>query len=87
MRFYRCSKCGTARNTPEHKLLQHYGLRICHFCRAPRFGRTCDKELSGLLHIRELVNAITGVNPAAAARVRQFAKDMEKMIDQKINGG
>jgi len=67
--------------------LQHYGLRICHFCRAPRFGRTCDKELSGLLHIRELVNAITGVNPAAGARVRQFAEDMEKIIDQKINGG
>ncbi|HEX3001751.1 MAG TPA: DUF166 family protein, partial [Methanoregula sp.] len=21
--------------------LQHYGLRICHFCRAPRLGRTC----------------------------------------------
>ncbi|MFZ1128368.1 DUF166 family protein [Methanoregula sp.] len=67
--------------------LQHYGLRICHFCRAPRFGRTCDKELSGLLHIRELVNAINGVNPAAGARVRQFAEDMEKIIDRKINGG
>jgi hypothetical protein len=23
--------------------LQHYCLRICHFCRAPRFGKTCDK--------------------------------------------
>lgn len=67
--------------------LQHYGLRIRHFCRAPRFGRTCDKELSGLLHIRELVNAINGVNPAAGARVRQFAEDMEKIIDRKINGG
>jgi hypothetical protein len=70
--------------SPEQ--LRHYGLRICHFCRAPRFGRTCDKELSGLLHVRELVRAINGVSPAAAERVRQVADDMEKMIDQKITG-
>jgi hypothetical protein len=57
--------------------LRHYGLRICHFCRAPRFGKTCDKEQSGLLHVRELVRAIKGVSPVAAERVRQFADDME----------
>jgi hypothetical protein len=71
--------------SPEQ--LRHYSLRICHFCRAPRFGKTCDKELSGLLHIRELIWAINGVSPAAAARVRQFTDDMEKIIDQKITGG
>jgi hypothetical protein len=71
--------------TPEQ--LRHYGLRICHFCRAPRFGKTCDKEISGLLHIRELVRAITSVSPSAGARVQQFAEDMEKIIDQKITGG
>jgi hypothetical protein len=67
--------------------LQHYGLRICHFCRAPRFGKTCDKELSGLLHIRELVGAIKGVSPSAGVRVQQFAENIEKMIDQKITRG
>ena len=36
----------------------------------PRFGKTCDKELSGLLHIRELVKAINGVSPAASERVK-----------------
>lgn len=66
--------------------LRHYGLRICHFCRAPRFGKTCDKEISGLLHIQELVRAITGVSPSAGARVQQFTEDMEKIIDQKITG-
>jgi len=71
--------------SPEQ--LQHYGLRICHFCRAPRFGKTCDKELSGLLHIRELVRSVNNVSPAAAARVRQFTDEMEKIIDQKITGG
>jgi hypothetical protein len=71
--------------SPE--LLRHYGLRICHFCRAPRFGKTCDKELSGLLHVRELVKAVNEVSPPAGARVRQFTDDMEKIIDQKITGG
>jgi hypothetical protein len=75
---------GTQLN-PEQ--LQHYGLRICHFCRAPRFGKTCDKELSGLLHIRDLVKAIKDVSPAAGARVKTFSDEMEKMIDQKITGG
>ena len=68
--------------SPEQ--LQHYGLRICHFCRAPRFGKTCDKELSGLLHIRELVHAISAISPAASGRVTQFADEMEKIIDQKL---
>jgi hypothetical protein len=71
--------------SPEQ--LQHYGLRICHFCRAPRFGKTCDKEISGLLHIRDLVKAINNVSPTVGARVRQFNEDMEKIIDQKITGG
>jgi len=71
--------------SPEQ--LQHYGLRICHFCRAPRFGKTCDKELSGLLHVRELVCAINAVSPVAGERVRQFTDDIQKIIDQKITRG
>ncbi|MFA5268938.1 MAG: DUF166 family protein [Methanoregula sp.] len=71
--------------SPEQ--LQHYGLRICHFCRAPRFGKTCDKEIAGLIHARELVHAISAVSPAVAARVKPFTDEMEKIIDQKITGG
>jgi hypothetical protein len=67
--------------------LRHYGLRICHFCRAPRFGKTCDKELSGLLHIRDLVKAVNAVSPEAGAQVKTFSDEMEKIIDQKITGG
>jgi len=66
--------------------LQHYGLRICHFCRAPRFGRTCDKEIAGLLHARELVRAVSAVSPEVGARVRSFSDDMEKIFDEKIKG-
>ncbi|HEX3000885.1 MAG TPA: DUF166 family protein, partial [Methanoregula sp.] len=69
--------------SPEQ--LRHYGLRICHFCRAPRLGRTCDKEVSGLLHIRHLVRAVNEVSPATGARVKEFADEMEKAIDQKMN--
>jgi len=71
--------------SPEQ--LQHYGLRICHFCRAPRFGKTCDKEIAGLLHARELVHAICAVSPVAGARVKAFSDEMEKIIDEKMYRG
>jgi len=74
--------CGT-QLSPEQ--LRHYGLRICHFCRAPRFGKTCDKEVSGLLHIRELVYSVSAVSPAAGELVLQFTEEIEKILDQKIN--
>lgn len=38
--------------------LRHFGLRICHHCRAPRLGRTCDKETAGLIHVCELLRAL-----------------------------
>jgi hypothetical protein len=95
VRVIRGSPCGStvAASAELHgtqlsqEQLQHYGLRICHFCRAPRFGKTCDKELSGLLHIRELMRAFNCVSPAAGARVKSFTDEMEKIIDQKISGG
>jgi len=65
--------------------LRHYGLRICHFCRAPRFGKTCDKELSGLLHVRELVTAITAAAPNAGAALASFTREIESEIDTKTN--
>jgi hypothetical protein len=62
--------------SPEQ--LRHYGLRICHFCRAPRFGKTCDKSRAGVLHICELVNAIRTVSPATYERVRDFTDELER---------
>jgi len=64
------------RLSPEQ--LQHFGLRICHFCRAPRLGRTCDKEAAGILHIHELVGTINTTSPVAGARVKSFIDTMEK---------
>ena len=71
--------------SPEQ--LRHYGLRICHFCRAPRLGKTCDKEVSGLLHIRELVNAARAVAPGAVVHLKPFMEEVETIIDQKMTRG
>jgi hypothetical protein len=95
VRVLRGSPCGStvAASAELHgtqlspDLLQHYGLRICHFCRAPRFGKTCDKEIAGLLHVRELLRSVNATSPAAGAPLKQFSDDMEKIIDQKITGG
>jgi hypothetical protein len=92
IRVIRGSPCGStvaaSAELPGTKLspeqLQHYGLRICHFCRAPRLGKTCDKEVAGLLHIRDLVKAINEVSPEAGARVKPFTDEMEKIIDHKL---
>ncbi len=39
--------------------LQYFGLRICHHCVAPRFGRTCNKELSGILHVLQFLGSLS----------------------------
>ena len=42
----------------ETKNLQDFALSICHECRAPRFGHTCDKEVSGMIHILAFAQAL-----------------------------
>lgn len=39
--------------TPEN--LRDFALSVCHECRAPRFGHTCDKEVAGIIHILSLM--------------------------------
>jgi hypothetical protein len=43
--------------------MYRFALSICHNCRAPRFGRTCDKEKAGIIHLEELLAAMKGINP------------------------
>ena len=40
--------------------LQNFALSVCHECRAPRFGKTCDKEVAGIIHLVSLFNGISG---------------------------
>jgi len=43
----------------NEKSLQDFALTVCHECRAPRFGHTCDKEVAGINHLVSLLNAIS----------------------------
>ncbi|KUG20764.1 hypothetical protein ASZ90_009490 [hydrocarbon metagenome] len=86
----RGSPCGSTRAAAEvigepiaPETLRHFGLRICHFCRAPRFGRTCDKELSGLLHIRELVRAVLQSPEPVRERISEFAAEIEALCEER----
>ncbi|MDD1730082.1 MAG: hypothetical protein LUQ50_13555 [Methanospirillum sp.] len=47
----------------DQEALNQFALSICHNCRAPRFGRTCDKEKAGFIHLEELVSSMKGINP------------------------
>jgi hypothetical protein len=68
--------------------LQHFGLRICHHCVAPRFGKTCDKEVSGALHVRQLLQSIPEES-VAAARLETLSDEMDRILEQhrKKQGG
>lgn len=61
--------------------LRHFGLRICHHCRAPRLGRTCDKETAGLLHIVELLRALPA--DAVDAETVAFGADCDRLYDER----
>jgi hypothetical protein len=60
--------------------LRHFGLRICHHCVAPRFGKTCDKEVSGALHVQQLLHSIPN-EAVAAAGLEQFRDEMDHILE------
>lgn len=64
--------------------IRHFGLRVCHFCRAPRFGKACDMELTALIHVRELIRAIDAASPAAGERIREIADEMDSVLQEKM---
>ncbi|MCA1917003.1 DUF166 family protein [Methanospirillum hungatei] len=47
----------------DHETLNRFAISIGHNCRAPRFGKTCDKEKAGIIHLEALLAAIKSVNP------------------------
>jgi hypothetical protein len=63
----RSSLCGSSEAGAEFLLakefktenLQDFALNVCHECRAPRFGHTCDKEVAGINHLVSLLNSIS----------------------------
>jgi hypothetical protein len=69
--------------TPE--TLRYFGIRICHYCRAPRFGKTCDKEVAGLLQMRELLEAIRRSNTDSWNQLQAFVDEVEGLYKQKLS--
>ncbi|MGD9938079.1 MAG: DUF166 family protein [Methanoregulaceae archaeon] len=64
--------------------LRRFGLRIEHHCRAPRLGRTCDKETAALVHVRELLRALP---PGAIdAETAAFCAECERLYDERTGG-
>ena len=61
--------------------LRHFGLRICHHCRAPRLGRTCDKETAGLIHVRELLRALPP--DVVDAETAAFGAECDRIYDRR----
>ena len=88
MEIIREAPCGSTRGAASDctgmplciGTLQHFGLRICHHCVAPRFGRTCDKEVSGALHIRQLLQSISE-EAASAARLETFRNEVDRILE------
>lgn len=61
--------------------LRHFGLRICHHCRAPRLGRTCDKETAGLIHVRELLRALPA--DTVDAELTAFGAEIDRLCNER----
>ena len=89
MKIIRGAPCGSTREAVADctgmplctGTLQHFGLRICHHCVAPKFGKTCDKEVSGALHVRQLLHSIPE-EAVAAARLETFRDEMDRILEQ-----
>ncbi|MHA1698382.1 MAG: DUF166 family protein [Promethearchaeota archaeon] len=70
----------------DKKNIQEFALSICHECRAPRFGHTCDKEISGLIHVLSLVNAIPkSINGCLKPETRRFLDDLRSEYQKRIS--
>jgi len=67
LKVKRSSLCGSSEAGSKFLLkrplnegnLKDFALYVCHECRAPRFGHTCDKEVAGIIHLVSLFNSFS----------------------------
>jgi hypothetical protein len=86
----RSSPCGSSRAGAEFfknkKLdiqnLQDLALHVCHECRAPRFGHTCDKEVSGIIHILSFTSNFEIDN---SPELKSFIDELKKVYQARVN--
>ncbi len=66
------------------KNLQDFTLRVCHECRAPRFGHTCDKEVSGIIHILSFINSINSEYESYVDEdLKEFIESIKKEYENR----
>ncbi|WXG42232.1 MAG: DUF166 family protein [Candidatus Freyarchaeum deiterrae] len=59
-------------------VLQEFALNVCYECRAPRFGKTCDKELSGIIHLKALVSSLEKAGATLDPSISEFIDNLER---------
>jgi hypothetical protein len=86
------SPCGSTRGAAADligvplsiEMLRFFALRVCHYCRAPRFGRTCDKEFSGILHVRQLIDSVKESSRSSWNLISDYSHEIQNMYDEKV---
>lgn len=90
----RSSPCGSSQagaNFFKNKALsvqnlQDLALNVCHECRAPRFGHTCDKEISGIIHILSFLGNIEGKEDLKlSSELNIFIEKIKKEYEQRTH--
>lgn len=92
VRIIRSSPCGSShagarfiKGKPiETPILQEFAINVCHECRAPRFGRTCDKELSGLIHLRALLTSVAENPQFKGDSISNFISMTEQEYNKRL---
>ncbi|NHI91065.1 MAG: hypothetical protein EAX96_01095 [Candidatus Lokiarchaeota archaeon] len=88
----RSSPCGSSKVGPDYikgkpisvKTFQDFAIHVCHECRAPRFGQTCDKELSGIIHIRSMVKSIEESYTIENEEVLSFIDNINQEYNNRL---
>jgi len=88
----RCSPCGSSAAgadfikdkeiTPE--ILQDFAIHVCYECRAPRFGKTCDKEIAGIIHLRAFLSIISDANTFSDEEIHAFMRNIEVEYNERL---
>ncbi|MFO8018418.1 MAG: DUF166 family protein [Promethearchaeia archaeon] len=93
IKIRRVSPCGSseagAKFIQNKKLdvetLQDFALRVCHECRAPRFGHTCDKEVSGIIHILSLINGLHNEEfLSQSEELNRFIRELKEELAERM---
>jgi hypothetical protein len=65
-------------------VLQEFALNVCYECRAPRFGKTCDKDLSGIIHLKALVSSLEKAGATLDPSILEFIDSLEREYQNRL---